>query len=67
MSILDGNGANGTRFLPGGDVGSRNGSGGDGGLGRGRHNLVTTQFLNLGPHLSDVRIDELSAVDCEVS
>lgn len=48
--------------------GTSNGAGfrGDNGLSRGGHNLITAQFLDFGPHLSDMGINELSAIDCKI-
>ena len=63
MSIfLDQNSGDGARFR---GVGNGDGFGGYGGFARGERSIVTTQLLDFGPHLSDVRVDELSAVSCE--
>jgi len=60
------NGGDSTRFLLERGVGDGNGFWGDSGLARGERNLVAAQLLDFGPHLSDVRINELSAINCEV-
>ena len=67
VSILFGqNGGDSNRSLLDRGVGNRNGFGGASGLDRSGHNPVAAQLLDFGPHLSDMRINALPAVDCKV-